>query len=216
MINKLEEIKTVENRAIELWNAHSEKSDKTVLLIGVFHGDEFQGEFLIRKFLETVKSEDLKNNILAIPCFNPDGKHYVTRQNANGIDLNRNFPTKDFSVVPKDENYYGGETPASEIETRFMTDIIDKYKPDFILTIHSPYRVVNYDGPALEEAKKISEITGYPVEENIGYETPGSFGTYAGKERNIPIITLELPDGDSYEKLWEDNNKVFNYLAFEY
>jgi len=215
MINRLKTVKTIENREIELIEARSENPDKTILLTGVFHGDELQGEYLIRKFLESVDSENLKNKIIAIPCLNPDGKHYVTRQNANKVDLNRNFPTKNFEIT-KDEQYYGGETPASEIETRFIAEVIEDYKPDFILTIHSPYRVVNYDGPALNEAKKISELTGYPVEEDIGYPTPGSFGTYAGKEKNIPTVTLELPDNDSYEKLWADNSKVFDYLAFEY
>jgi len=213
---KLESVRTVERREIELWVACSTKPNKTILLVGVFHGDELQGEYLIRKFLDSVKSEDLKNKILAIPCLNPDGKYYVTRQNANKVDLNRNFPTRNFEVLPKEDPYYGGYYPASEIETRFIIDVVEKYKPHFILTIHSPYRVVNYDGPALEEAKRISEITGYPVEEDIGYATPGSFGTYMGKEKNIPIITLELPDNDSYDKLWKDNSKVLNYLAFGY
>ena len=204
---------TKEKNKIELFGCPN--CNCNTLVIGVFHGDELQGEYLIRKFLDSVNSESLKNKIIAIPCLNPDGKHYVTRQNANKVDLNRNFPTKNFEIT-QDEQYYGGETPASEIETRFIAEVIDDFKPDFILTIHSPYRVVNYDGPASEEAKRISEITGYPVEEDIGYATPGSFGTYAGKEKNIPTITLELPDNDSYEKLWADNSKVFDYLAFEY
>lgn len=215
MINKLSEIKSAENREIELFEIGSENCEKTVLIIGVFHGDELQGEFLIRKFLDSVDSEKIKNKILAIPCLNPDGKYYVTRQNGNKVDLNRNFPTKNFEVT-KDEQYFGGETPASEIETKFIIDVLDKYKPDFILSIHSPYRVVNYDGPAEKEAEKISELTGYPVEKDIGYPTPGSFGTYAGIERNIPTITLELTDNDTYEKLWSDNSKVFDYLAYEY
>jgi len=215
MINNIKTVRTIENREIELLEACSEKYDKTILLIGVFHGDELQGEYLIRKFLNTTDTEKFKNKILAIPCLNPDGKHYVTRQNANKIDLNRNFPTQNFEVSTE-EKFYGGEKPSSEIETRFMIEVLNDYEPDFILTIHSPYKIVNYDGPALEEAKKISLITGYPVEEEIGYDTPGSFGTYAGKEKNIPTVTLELPDNDTYEKLWEDNKKVFDYFAFEY
>ena len=43
-------------------------------------------------------------------------------------------------------------------------------------------------------AQKISEITGYPIQEDIGYPTPGSFGTYCGVERKIPTITLEVSD----------------------
>ena len=91
MITKLSEIKSAENRDITLYEVSPVNFGKTVLVIGVFHGDELQGEYLIRKFLDSVDSENIKNKILAIPCLNPDGKHYFTRQNANKIDLNRNF-----------------------------------------------------------------------------------------------------------------------------
>ena len=64
---------------------------KNILVIGVFHGDEPQGEYLINKYL---KEND--SNLMFIPCLNPDGKNLKTRQNANNVDLNRNFPTKNW------------------------------------------------------------------------------------------------------------------------
>ena len=94
-----------------------------------------------------------------------------------------------------------------------MIQVIDEYKPDRILTLHTPYRVVNYDGCAKELAEEISKLNGYPVEENIGYPTPGSFGTYCGIERNIPTITLELPENELPEKLWNDNKKAFYFFV---
>lgn len=212
-MKRLKSIKTVQNREAELIEIPSNGDGKTVLIIGVFHGDEPQGEFLIRKFLETRKNL-CKNRTLIIPCLNPDGKALGTRQNANGIDLNRNFPTKNRKII-EDKQYFGGETAASEVETRFITDILEEYKPDFILSLHAPYRVVNYDGNAEKYAKRISEITGYPVEPDIGYETPGSFGTYAGKERNIPTITLELPEDRTDAELWQETKEIFDYCANE-
>lgn len=211
MMKEIKQIKTVGNRDVELLKADSNSGDKTVLIIGVFHGDEPQGEYLIRKFMSQRK-EPCKNQIYIIPCLNPDGKALGTRQNANGIDLNRNFPTKNRKII-EDEHYFGGTEGGSEIETQFIIDVLKEYKPDFILTIHAPYRVVNFDGNAEKYAKDISEITGYPVEEDIGYETPGSFGTYAGKERNIPTITLELPEDKTNEELWEETKEIFDYCA---
>ncbi len=211
MMKEIKQIKTVGNRDVELLKADSNSGDKTVLIIGVFHGDEPQGEYLIRKFMSQRK-EPCKNQIYIIPCLNPDGKALGTRQNANGIDLNRNFPTKNRKII-EDEHYFGGTEGGSEIETQFIIDALKEYKPDFILTIHAPYRVVNFDGNAEKYAKDISEITGYPLEEDIGYETPGSFGTYAGKERNIPTITLELPEDKTNEELWEETKEIFDYCA---
>lgn len=182
-------------------------SYKPFLVIGVFHGDEPQGEFLINEYLKTHKN----SQTLFIPCLNPDGKKLNTRQNANNVDLNRNFPTQNW-VVAEDEHYFGGNEPASEIETKFMIEVIEEYNPKFILTLHSPYCVVNYDGDAFEIAEKISEIIKYPVESDIGYPTPGSFGTYCGVERNIPTITLELDENTNIKNLVYPVHKIFDYI----
>ncbi len=214
MLNLLKTAKTVKNNTIEFLETDNKKYDKTILIIGVFHGEEPQGEYLIREYLKTDLSK-IKNKLLIVPCLNPDGKSINKRQNANGIDLNRNFPTKNWKITDNPE-YFGGNEPASETETRFMIDILSEYKIDAILSIHAPFKIVNYDGPAQELAEKISEITGYPVQGDIGYPTPGSFGNYAGVERQIPTITLELPEDETNERLWQVNKPVFDYLANTY
>lgn len=181
-------------------------SGKT-LIIGVFHGDEPQGKFLIEEYL---KNNDT-NGLIFIPCLNPDGLQLKTRTNSNGVDLNRNFPTKNWKLTEKDE-FFGGMSAGSEIETQFLIDTINEFKPDLILTLHAPYKIVNYDGPAKEISEKISEIINYPVEPSIGYPTPGSFGTYAGIERGIPTITLELDEECPVEDLIEPVHKIFDLL----
>lgn len=180
---------------------------KNALIIGVFHGDEPQGKFLIEEYIN-------KNNhseLLFIPCLNPDGMALNTRQNGNKVDLNRNFPTKNW-VKSKDEHYFGGNLPASEIETKFLLEILEEYQPKIILTLHSPYCVVNYDGNAEKIAEEISGIIKYPVESDIGYPTPGSFGTYCGIENNIPTITLELDENINIKKLIPPVHKIFDYI----
>ena len=181
-------------------------SNNPILIIGVVHGDEPQGEDLITKYLSETSS-----GMLFIPSLNPDGKQLGRRTNSNGVDINRNFPTKNWELTEKD-NYFGGESPASEIETKFLINVIEEYKPKLILTLHTPYKIVNYDGPAKEVSEKISEIINYPVEESIGYPTPGSFGTYAGVEKNIPTITLEMDEEEDINSLYPKVKKIFEYL----
>ena len=48
----------------------------------------------------------------------------------------------------------------------------------------------------------------YPVTTSIGYSTPGSFGTWAGVERGIPTVTLELPSHHSAKRCWADNRRA--------
>lgn len=181
-------------------------SNNPILVVGVVHGDEPQGEDLINRYLAANESD-----MLFIPSLNPDGKQLGRRTNSNGVDINRNFPTKNWELTEKN-NYFGGESPASEIETKFLAEVIEEYKPRLILTLHTPYKIVNYDGPAKEISEKISEIIGYPVEESIGYPTPGSFGTYAGVERNIPTITLEMDEEEAINSLYPKVKKIFEYL----
>ncbi len=213
-MNIVKRVNTVEGNEIRLIKIEGAKNSKNILITGVFHGEEPQGEYLISKYLKENLS-NIKNNVYFIPCLNPDGKSVNKRQNANGIDLNRNFPTKNWRRVETPE-YFGGTMAGSEIETKFMIDILNEYKFNAILSIHAPFKIVNYDGPAAGLADKISELTGYKVQADIGYPTPGSFGNYAGVERNIPVITLELDENDSNEHLYEICKKVFDYLTFEF
>lgn len=218
----LEKTKTKLNNTIQLLTNSTifqPFNNLTVLIIGVFHGDEPQGKYLIEKYLsqKIYPQKEGNNNLIFIPCLNPDGMQNNTRINANSVDLNRNFPTKNWGQDGSDagenpKDYYGGKAPASEIETQFVIDIIGKYKPKIILTLHAPYKIVNYDGPAQDIAQKISEIINYPVEPSIGYPTPGSFGTYCGVERNIPTITLELDEKIPVENLVQPVFETFDIL----
>ena len=195
---------TADGNSIDLIN---NKIHNKVLVIGCMHGDEPQGEYLINEYLK----DNSNTKISFIPCLNPDGVKAHTRVNSNGIDLNRNFPTKNWELTEKN-NFYGGNEPASEIETQFLISVIEEFKPELILTLHAPYKVVNYDGNALDIAKRISEIIKYPVEASIGYPTPGSFGTWAGIERNIPTITLELDEEIEVKELRKPVFEIFKML----
>ncbi len=209
-------LKTAKTQLGNIIELLGKPDNKNILIIGVIHGDEPQGEFLIKTYLE--KFSEKENLPLFIPCLNPDGKQLGTRTNANLVDLNRNFPTKNWAEGQTKEGflkgspYYGGEAPASEIETQFLIDTIEQYTPKLVITLHTPYKIVNYDGPAEKIAQMISKIIKYPVEKSIGYPTPGSFGTYCGVERNIPTITLEMDEKIPVAELVQPVHKIFDLL----
>ena len=188
---------------MELWGNKNGK----ILVIGCFHGDEPQGKYLIEEYL----SKNPNTGLMFIPCLNEFGYKNNVRTNENGVDLNRNFPTKNWELTEKNE-FFGGNTPASEKQTKFIIDVVEKYSPKLILTLHAPYKVVNFDGDGREISEKISKIIGYPVEESIGYPTPGSFGTWAGIEKQIPTITLELDEEIDVKELINPIFKIFEML----
>lgn len=192
---------------------------KNILLIGRFHGDEPEGEFILEKMTEELQDEKLASpyNIFIITCLNPSGKQKFTRANGHGIDLNRNYPTANFtaaSVNPHTGNLSAG-TPASEKETQALIRWTETYRPVRILSIHSDLHLVDYDGPAQELAARMAADSGYRLVENVGYPTNGSFGTWAGIERQIPLITLETwkaENTEDFAQIYRElRTAVFNF-----
>lgn len=197
--------KSAEGRDMYLLEAGA--GDSLTLIIGGFHGDEMQGVELVQKFAEYITKEykdKINSRLVIIPVLNPDALVAGTRVNANHIDVNRNFPTQN-----RINNDRFGHEPASEPETKAIMEIVKKYKPNRIISVHTAMFVVNYDGPAKDLADTMAKYNGYPVSGSIGYPTPGSFGAYAGIEMQIPIITLELPPNTTFDKIWEQNRPAF-------
>jgi protein MpaA len=149
-------------------------------LFGAVHGDEIPTTYVLFKLTDYLKEHPEAYRgmcVVVAPLVNPDGflASPPQRVNSNGIDLNRNFPTKDWrkealkrweATTHKNKRYYPGEKPGSEDETRFQIALINRFKPHKILSLHSP----------------------------LGY--PGSLGNYAGLERGIFTVTLELPSSE--------------------
>jgi murein peptide amidase A len=191
----------------DIYSLEAGSGDSLTLIIGGFHGNEMQGTELVYRFAEYIANEykgKINSRLVIIPVLNPDALIAGTRVNANQIDVNRNFPTEN-----RINNERFGLKPASEPETKAIMEIVRKYKPNRIITVHTAMFVVNYDGPAEQLADTMAKYNGYPVSGSIGYPTPGSFGAYAGIEMKIPTITLELPPKQSFDKIWEQNREAF-------
>ena len=205
---------------IQIYKKNNTNYEKTILVIGVVHGDEPQGEFLINEFLnrhDDTYFENGKNRIFFIPRLNSNN----SRKNINGVDLNRNFPTKNWIKSDEKSDYFGGFEPNSEEETKTVVELMSEFKFDAIITIHAPFRIVNYDSGdnckiAPELADKIALVLNYPVQKDIGYPTPGSFGTYTGVERKIPTITIELSEKEDLKELSKKFEKIFDCLINEF
>lgn len=225
MIQTLETGLSVQNRKIELLSLNGySKSRKNILLMACVHGNEKEGFYCVERILENVSSYHFNPNynFLCIPCFNPDGFALDTRDNANGVNLNRNMPTKDWisglsAQKEKYANFFGGKSAGSEPETQFLLKIYEKYKPVFILSLHSPLKLIDYNGPAKVIAEKLSVLSGFPVGP-VGYPTPGSHGTWFGHERNVPVITYEFISGKikkEWETIWKDHERMFRWIFEE-
>lgn len=192
--------------------------DSVVLVMGSMHGNEEVGGQVVAFLAEEIalrRKPPTGRRIVFVPVVNPDGVLRGRRWNARGVDINRNFPTANWEGATREEGTARhGEAPGSEPETRLVMSLLERYRPFLIITLHAPLHVVNFDGPAHQVSEGMGARNGYPVSGSIGYPTPGSFGTYAGVERGIPTITLELPRIEAGEA-WEQNREALWYAILE-
>nr|WP_295905792.1 M14 family zinc carboxypeptidase [uncultured Bdellovibrio sp.] len=175
-----------------------------VLILGGVHGDEIEGviasQELLKRFME---SFPYKLNLTLVPQFNFEGVIFKTRGNGNGVDLNRNMPTKDWSPEVKTPRYHPGPFAGSENENKGLMTYLENKKPVFILSLHSWHPVLNMNGNCRPVAEVLAQRTGYKIDDDIGYPTPGCLGTYTGIERDMPTLTYEIERGLSAEKIIE-------------
>jgi murein peptide amidase A len=170
-----------------------------VLVIGGIHGDELTSSSIVFRWLEWIDQAEAKPyQWQIVPVLNPDGllAKPATRVNANGVDLNRNFPTPNWEKeAPKywtvktanDPRRYPGKAAISEPESRWLHNEIKRFKPDVIISIHAPFGVLDFDGP-VDPPHKLGALILMPV----GIY-PGSLGNYGGVHKGVPVVTIELP-----------------------
>ena len=200
--------KSVNGNDIELFSSET-KNESPILFIGGVHGDEPEGVKLAQDLLIWLQKNNTFVNPQAlepwmlIPCLNIDGFMIKQRMNAAGVDLNRNFPSRDWSAAAKSPRYFPGPHPGSEPEVSALVTLIESTKPKLIVHFHSWEPCIVYTGsPGKNAAELIGKDTGYAISEDIGYPTPGSLGQFGWLEKAVPVICIEAQEGADLDSLW--------------
>lgn len=170
-----------------------------ILLMGGVHGDEPEGVRLAMDTLAWLREAHGKGETLApwisIPCLNVDGFRAKARVNGRGVDLNRNYPSRDWSSEAKKERYFPGPRPASEPEVQAVVELITHFQPRIVIHCHSwEPCIVGTGAPARTDAERLGASSGYKVMDEIGYPTPGSMSSYGWHDHRIPVICIEESD----------------------
>lgn len=187
---------SAEKRKIPMFES-DETLDRPILFMGGVHGDEPEGVALAEFLLEWLKSDSLNEKKTkvpwaVIPCLNPDGLVRGVRWNGNKVDLNRNYPSRDWEPSARAERYFPGPHPGSESEIQTLCKWIEKNRPRLIVHFHSWVPCVVYAGEkARPAAELLGRVSGYKVQDDIGYPTPGSLSQYAWGDHQIPVICTE-------------------------
>ena len=176
---------------------------RTVLWVGGIHGDEPEGQVVTANLAAAFLDEGLANSVTLIifEDDNPDGRAAHSRTNAHGVDLNRNFPAANFS--PGNGH---GPRPLSEPESTALALLVCGARPNLTMVAHSGHRgslenVVNYDGPSKAAASVFAKLAAMTVVDTV-YPTPGSFGSWAGTEGQLAVLTIEYRRGITADAAW--------------
>ncbi|WKD50903.1 murein tripeptide amidase MpaA [Microbulbifer spongiae] len=170
------------------------------LVLAGTHGDEIVAVVTLSCALRSLAPDQLRHHVIL--AVNPDGCQLGTRCNARGVDLNRNFATKNWgggdsayrwnsATDSRDVKLYTGQSPASEPETRALCQLIAKLQPAWAVSIHEPLACVEDPGTS-DLGNWLASRFQLPLVKDVGYQTPGSFGTWCAQQA-LPCITLEFP-----------------------
>lgn len=129
---------SVQGRPITAWHLGNPRATTTVMLISEMHGDEQAVSNILTSLRDGARVRGI--NLWVVPDYNPDGVAHDTRQNAHGVDLNRNYPQS----WRRTTGYFNsGSRPASEPETRAMMAFLERVNPDYVISFHQPLHGVD-------------------------------------------------------------------------
>ncbi|WP_226702593.1 murein tripeptide amidase MpaA [Microbulbifer elongatus] len=176
------------------------RDEHTGMVMAGTHGDEVAAVVTLSCALRSLEAGQLRHHVIL--AVNPDGCQLGIRSNARGVDLNRNFATINWqgggtvyrwnsAAEERDVHLSSGDRAGSEPETQALCRLIRELEPAWLVSIHEPLACVE-DPLQSPLGQWLAERMELPLVTELGYQTPGSFGTWCAQQE-YHCITLEYP-----------------------
>jgi murein peptide amidase A len=161
---------SVDHRPIVAWLIAATRAQRSMLVVGSIAGDEPGGIAVAKLLASQAALAGLR--LWLIPDMNPDGAARGTRVNADGVDLNRNFPFRWRHLGQPGNRNYSGTRPSSEPESRAIEAFIRRIRPALTIWLHQPYGLIDdSEGPRWAE-QLLAQTIALPLQPLLDY--PGS------------------------------------------
>jgi protein MpaA len=182
--------RSVQDRPLVAWSFGSPRARRRVLVVGCIHGNECAGLAIT----SALRHEPVPAGVQlwVVPEMNPDGTAADTRQNADAVDLNRNFPYRWERIT--DPTFSSGPRPASEPETKAAISLVRRLRPAVTIWYHQHMDLVALAGGDFGLARRYAEIAKLRatcLTFLSGVETAWSNHTFVGTSSFV----VELPAG---------------------
>ncbi len=133
-----------------------------IVVVGCIHGNETAGIAITRELREL--RPPAGSALYLVDTLNPDGVARGTRQDAHGVDLNRNFPGTWRPLGSPGSVHYGGPRAASERETRIAVHLIGRLHPQVTIWYHQAQAVVDRSGGNVALERAYARRVGLPLQ----------------------------------------------------
>jgi protein MpaA len=150
---------SVRRRPIRVHELGDFASPRRILVVGCIHGNECAGTRITRRL---VAVPPRRSHLWVVHRLNPDGYRLRVRQNARGVDLNRNFRSEWIPIGRRWDPQYSGPRPWSEPETRIARDLIRRIRPDVTIWYHQPQALVRAWGQSRPTARRYARLAREP------------------------------------------------------
>jgi len=173
-----------------------------VLVVGVIHGNEPAG-LAVTDLLKKM-AVPANVDLWILSELNPDGIQLKTRQNANKVDLNRNFPVRWKPLGEIGFWQWAGTGPATEPETKSMMDLGKVIQPQFNVWYHQDYfRISPGLGRDGDIRERYAMLVDLPLLKIAGGTYSGTATMWADTLNNNDTVSLlvefgkELREGEA-------------------
>src|SRR5262249_37283583 len=137
------------------------------VLFGAIHGDEPVSQLVLERLADELVERPPGRDTWIVPCLNVDGLLAGTRNNANDIDLSRNFGSASWGTERR-PGYNPGAAAEDQPETQALVALIASAGAERLVSVHATYRMINWDGRGEQLARELAERCGYPAEADMG------------------------------------------------
>jgi murein peptide amidase A len=182
---------SVRGRPLKVTEIGNPASAHHLLIVGSIHGNELAGDQIATALEAAVPRAAA--DLWIVEELNPDGAAAATRQNNDGVDLNRNFPFRWQPLGPRGSLDYSGTRALSEPESKAVASLIARIHPTLAIWFHQHLAAVDDSEGPINAERRFSALVGLPLARLTDY--PGSVTGWENSIFGPTAFVVELPIG---------------------